>query len=66
MTETRGEPDLLAMYPRHAGFISIDRFLFARAAIRKEMRRRCDETRRCTTEGTTLDRARRDHVGRLA
>lgn len=54
--------DLLARYLRHAGFIDLNRLLFARATIRKEMRRRCDKPRWCATEGTTLDRTRKDDI----
>jgi hypothetical protein len=55
--------DLLARYLRHAGFIDINRLFFARATIRKEMRRWCDKPRWCSTKGTTLDRTRKDDIG---
>lgn len=55
--------DVLAGHLRHAGFVCINRFSFARDTIWEEMRRRGNETGRRATEGTTLDRARRDHIG---
>jgi len=54
---------VLARYLCHAGFIGINRLFLSRATIRKEMRRRRDETRWCATEGTTLDHARKDDIG---